>query len=100
MKQNATRAIFSANQIGPGTQVNGAKGSGGNHPPRKRIEVMPLIRMMFAYSPRKNRAKLIDEYSTKNPATSSDSPSGRSNGARFVSARIETKKITNIGSSG
>ena len=34
------------------------------------------------------------------PATSSDSPSGRSKGVRLVSARMETKKITNIGSSG
>src|SRR3990172_5482103 len=40
------------------------------------------------------------EYSRKKPATSSDSPSGRSNGDRFVSARVETKKITNMGSSG
>jgi len=40
------------------------------------------------------------EYSRKKPATSSDSPSGRSKGERFVSARMETKKITNMGSSG
>jgi hypothetical protein len=35
-----------------------------------------------------------------NPATSSDSASGRSKGGRFVSARAEMKKITNIGNSG
>src|ERR1700722_18189441 len=40
------------------------------------------------------------EYSTKYPATSSDSPSTRSKGERFVSARPDTKKITAIGSSG
>src|SRR5437016_1666512 len=34
------------------------------------------------------------------PATSSDSASTRSNGGRFVSASAETKKTTNIGSSG
>ena len=34
------------------------------------------------------------------PATSSDSASTRSNGGRLVSASAETKKITNIGSSG
>ena len=56
--------------------------------------------IMFAYSPRKNRAKVIEEYSTKKPATSSDSPSGRSKGERLVSARTEMKKITNIGSMG
>src|SRR3546814_17952327 len=55
---------------------------------------------MLAYSPRKNRAKVIAEYSTKKPATSSDSPSGRSKGERLVSASVETKKITNIGSMG
>src|ERR1700758_4229344 len=42
----------------------------------------------------------MDEYSTKYPATSSDSPSTRSKGERLVSARPETKKITAIGSSG
>ena len=35
-----------------------------------------------------------------NPATSSDSASGRSNGGRLVSASAEMKKITNIGNSG
>ncbi len=34
------------------------------------------------------------------PATSSDSASTRSKGGRLVSAKAETKKITNIGSSG
>ena len=45
-------------------------------------------------------AKLMDEYSTKNPATISDSPSGRSKGDRFVSARAEMKKTMNMGNSG
>src|SRR5579883_491427 len=34
------------------------------------------------------------------PATSSDSASTRSNGARFVSASAETKKMMNMGKSG
>ena len=58
------------------------------------------IRIMFAYSPRKNRAKDMEEYSTKKPATNSLSPSGRSKGARLVSARAEMKKTMNIGKSG
>ena len=62
--------------------------------------VIALIRIMLAYSPRKKSAKVMEEYSTKNPATSSDSPSGRSKGDRLVSARTEMKKITNIGNSG
>ena len=43
---------------------------------------------MFTYSPVKNIANFMEEYSVWNPAISSDSASGRSNGARFVSATI------------
>src|SRR3546814_10362059 len=74
--------------------------TGGSQPPRNRIEVIALIRIMLAYSPRKKSAKAIAEYSEKYPATSSDSASGRSKGARLVSASAEMKKITNIGRSG
>jgi hypothetical protein len=56
--------------------------------------------IMFPYSPRKNIAKIIDEYSTLYPATSSASASGRSKGVRLVSAIIDTKKISAEGSSG
>jgi len=48
----------------------------------------------------KNIAKIIEEYSTLYPATSSASASGRSNGDRLVSANIEIKKITAQGSNG
>src|SRR3546814_3269842 len=89
-----------SSDLGPGIQVKGAKSNGGSQPPRNRIDVIALIRIMLAYSPRKDRAKVIAEYSTKKPATSSDSPSGRSKGERLVSASVETKKITNIGSMG
>ena len=44
-----------------------------------------------------NKANDIEEYSTKYPATSSDSPSGRSKGALLVSASTDIKNITNIG---
>src|SRR5450631_1179436 len=88
------------NQITPGIQVNGATLNGASQPPRNRMVVSALMRIMLAYSPRKNSAKLMDEYSTKNPATISDSPSGRSNGERLVSARAEMKNTTNIGNSG
>src|SRR4051794_7146545 len=98
--QNITNATLSRNQITPGTQVNGGMPSGASQPPRNKIAVIALTRIMFAYSPIKNSRKLIDEYSTKYLATSSDSPSAKSNGARFVSARPEMKKITAIGSSG
>ena len=62
--------------------------------------VIALMRIMLAYSPRKNSAKAIAIYSTKKPATISDSPSGISNGERLVSASVEMKKTMNIGNSG
>ena len=46
---------------------------------------------MLAYSPIKNIANFMLEYSVWNPATSSVSASGRSKGARFVSATIEIR---------
>lgn len=60
---------------------------------RKRMVVSVFIIIMFAYSARKNRANGPAAYSTLNPDTSSDSPSVRSNGARFVSARVEINPI-------
>lgn len=48
---------------------------------------------MLAYSARKNNANGPAAYSTLKPETSSDSPSVRSNGARFVSARVEINHI-------
>jgi hypothetical protein len=55
---------------------------------------------MLPYSARKNIAKIIEEYSTLYPATSSASASGKSNGVRLVSATIEMKKIIDNGNSG
>ena len=55
---------------------------------------------MLAYSPKKNKAKVIAEYSTLYPDTNSASASGKSKGWRFVSASIETQKIINIGNKG
>src|ERR1700722_21019021 len=74
--------------------------NGASQPPRNRIEVIAATMIMLAYSPIKKSRKVIDEYSTKYPATNSDSPSTRSNGARLVSARPEMKNTTAIGKSG
>lgn len=52
-----------------------------------------FMSMILAYSARKNRANGPAAYSTLNPETSSDSPSVRSNGARLVSASVETYHI-------
>lgn len=61
--------------------------------PRKRMAVNAFIMMMLAYSAMKNMANGPAAYSTLNPDTSSDSPSVKSNGARLVSARVETNHI-------
>ena len=45
------------------------------------------MKRIFRYSDIKMRAKLPLAYSVLNPDTSSLSPSARSNGVRFVSAR-------------
>jgi len=68
--------------------------------PRKSVAESVFIRRMFAYSARKNRAKGPPAYSTLNPETSSDSPSVRSKGARFVSARVEIYHIAARGQAG
>ena len=55
---------------------------------------------MFPYSPKKNNANPIAEYSTLYPDTNSASASGKSNGCRFVSANAETKNLLIIGNKG
>ena len=64
------------------------------------ITVNVLIKIIEQYSAKKNKAKPIEAYSTLNPETSSDSASGKSNGARFVSARMLTKNIRKSGKKG
>lgn len=56
-----------------------------------------FINRMLAYSARKKRAKGPAAYSTLKPETSSDSPSVRSKGERFVSARVETYQLAATG---
>lgn len=68
--------------------------------PKKIIVVRAFIRIMLVYSAMKNSANGPAEYSTLNPETSSDSPSVRSNGARFVSASVEINHIMAIGQVG
>jgi hypothetical protein len=80
-------AIFAASQWKP----SGRKPNGDSQPPRKKIDVIAEIKIMLAYSARKNIAKAMPEYSTMWPATISDSPSTTSNGARLVSATPEIR---------
>lgn len=52
------------------------------------------------YSAKKNMTNGIALCSVKNPATNSDSASGKSKGVLLVSASADKKKIRNNGSSG
>src|SRR3569833_1393854 len=66
-------------------------GHGARQPPRKSVVHSAETVPMLMYSARKNSANFSDEYSVWKPPTSSDSASGRSNGARFVSPTAEVK---------
>ena len=55
---------------------------------------------MLTYSPSKNIANAMPEYSVWNPATNSDSASARSNGGRFASASAPIRNTTNAGNCG
>src|SRR5690606_13045779 len=67
---------------------------GTYHPPRKiTVAIIDTVNI-FTYSAIKKSANFSAEYSVWNPATSSVSASGRSNGTRFVSANAEIKKTT------
>lgn len=66
----------------------------------KRVAESVFISKMLAYSAKKKSAKGPPAYSTLKPETSSDSPSVRSKGARFVSARVDTYHIAARGQAG
>lgn len=59
-----------------------------------------FMRRILEYSARKNSANGPPAYSTLNPETSSDSPSVKSKGARFVSASVEMYHIAARGQAG
>ena len=66
-------------------------GHGARQPPRNSVVARAETVTMLMYSARKNSANFSDEYSVWKPPTSSDSASGRSNGARLVSPTADTK---------
>ena len=65
--------------------------------PVNKTAVNSLITKIFAYSAIKIRANIPLLYSTLNPDTSSLSPSAKSNGVRFVSAKLVINQITITG---
>src|SRR5881392_516425 len=72
-------------------------GQGARQPPKNKVTASAETVTMLMYSARKNIANLNDEYSVWNPPTSSDSASGRSNGARLVSPTADTKYTAKLG---
>lgn len=68
--------------------------------PRNKRAERVFMRRILAYSARKKSAKGPPAYSTLKPDTSSDSPSVRSKGARFVSAREEMYHMAARGQAG
>jgi len=71
-----------------------------SQPPKNNNDITAESQSILLYSAKKNIANVIAEYSTLYPATISASASGKSKGARFVSAKIEIKKIIKIGNKG
>jgi hypothetical protein len=62
------------------------------------VEIIPIA-IMFIYSAIKISAKVPELYSVLKPETSSDSPSERSKGVRFVSANVVIIHVMNNGHS-
>src|SRR6478736_7133996 len=90
METNRTAMVLSTNQIGPMSH-------GPCQPAKNSVTIRPESVIRFTYSAIWNRPQRIPEYSVWYPATSSCSASGRSNGARLVSATpliTKTRKPT------
>lgn len=66
-------------------------------PPKKKIDDKTLIKIILVYSAMKISANAPALYSVLKPETSSDSPSAKSKGVRFVSARAVANQIKQEG---
>ena len=65
-----------------------------NSNPKNKLTPREENNKMLAYSAKKINTNPTEEYSMLNPDTSSDSPSEKSKGVRFVSAIIITNQST------
>ena len=94
-KTNSRISTLAVNQMNGKTPcaapLHRVIGHGACQPPKNSVAQRADTVTMLMYSARKNSANLSDEYSVWKPPTSSDSASGRSNGARFVSPMAEMK---------
>lgn len=91
-----TAIVFASSQ---NTEL-GKNAIGDNHPPKKQRTTTAASHIILEYSAKKNIANVIPAYSTLYPATISASASGKSKGARLVSANTEIKNITLTGNKG
>src|SRR6266571_4226954 len=69
--------------------------NGPCQPPSQSVVRIEHTTVTSPYSATKKSPHRMPEYSVRNPATSSDSASGRSNGFRLVSASPAMKYVTN-----
>src|SRR5271165_5160868 len=77
--------------VGPPSRL----GKGRSHPPSHSVTAIDETASIAEYSARKKSDQRNPLYSVWKPATSSDSASGRSNGARLVSATIAMANTPN-----
>src|SRR6266436_4568616 len=77
------------------TLSHGTWAKGLSQPPRNKVVATEATTIMLAYSARKYSDQRNPLNSVMYPATSSDSASGRSNGARLVSAIEATRYVKN-----
>src|SRR4030095_328125 len=81
-----TNMALSVNQSAP--HHGEAAAHGPPHAPRNSSAPRYEVPIMWAYSPSWISANFMPEYSTRNPATSSDSASGMSNRTRLSGDRV------------
>jgi hypothetical protein len=98
MKGVNTKKYFRKYQNSAGK--NDKKLTGAFQPPKNKITIKLDNKIILAYSPKKNNAKVIDEYSVLKPETNSDSASGKSKGDLLVSAKAEIKNKRKEGNNG
>src|SRR5919112_4890898 len=98
-KRNTSVLTMKASICSQPLPLRNDSGHGHMPPPRNSVVAIAETVTMLTYSARKNSANLSDEYSVWNPPTSSDSASGRSNGARLVSPTIAMTNTAKLGMS-
>lgn len=90
INKNAMRNAFRVIKRG---EISGSSEEYG----RKKIDVRRLMIRILAYSAMKISANGPALYSVLNPETSSDSPSAKSKGVRFVSAKVVVNHVMDRG---